>query len=180
VTEDGSLPLALGVALAFVVGLLLETRVLLRWRRDLYFLASFPIARRLVPIPHPPRRAGRTATVRWELSAPHMVRYWADPADRTALSGLHGVVILGMGRQGVELDVRWAPPWSPVIAAVWLAALGVVRGEGAMTVPIAAGILVALLVVYGERAHRVAAELRWSFVQGDGAGPDPASEPDAL
>ncbi|MEZ4239312.1 MAG: hypothetical protein R3F59_24790 [Myxococcota bacterium] len=81
-----------------------------------------------------------------------------------------------MGRNGVELDVRWAPPWTPVLAACWLAGLGVVRGEASLTVPIAVGIVVALLAVYGERAHRVAAELRWSFVAGDAEPPPPDAE----
>ncbi|MEZ4239313.1 MAG: hypothetical protein R3F59_24795 [Myxococcota bacterium] len=65
-TEGGSLPLALGVGIALLVGLLLETRLLLRWRRDAYFVAGLPLARALVPIPRPPARRGRTPSVRWE------------------------------------------------------------------------------------------------------------------
>lgn len=171
--EPGQLYLAILAAFLFLGGLVFETRVLLRWRSDWYFLPGIPIAGRLVPIPHPPEGAGRTASVRWEVGAPNLVRFWADPAERVAPSGLHGVVVLVQGRRGVELVLRWAPPWTPLFAAVWLAALGVVRGEGAMTVPIAVAIAVGILVVYGERAQRVAAELRWAFVRGDApADPD--------
>lgn len=156
--------LALGVALAFLGGMVLETRVLLRWRRDWYFLPGFPVLPRLVPILKPPEGQGRTASVRWEVSAPNVVRWWADPSERKAPRGLHGVVVLAQGRRGIELDVRWAPPWTPFLAALWLALLGVLRGEAQLTVPIALAVAFAVAVVYADRARRVAAELRWSFV----------------
>ena len=172
--EPGSLGLAILVASLLLGGLWVETRVLLRRRADWYFLPGFPIGGRLVPIPKPPEGSGRTATVVWEVSAPNLVRFWVDPADRTSPTGLHGVVILAQGRRGIELEVRWAPPWSPILAALWLASLGVARGEGALTVPIAAVMTVGMIVLYGERARRAAAELRWAFLAG--SEPDPPSE----
>jgi hypothetical protein len=99
------------------------------------------------------------------------VHFWADPGERAAPMGLHGVVVLAQGRQGVELEVRWAPPWTPLFAALWLAGLGAARGEGSTTIPIACCIAVGLFVVYFERARRIAAELRWSFVRGEPAEP---------
>lgn len=165
--EAGQLSVALFAAVVFVAGLVIETRVLLQWRADWYFLPGFPLGLRLVPIPRAPEGSGRTASVRWEVSAPNLVRFWADPSERAAPSGMHGVVVLAQGRQGIELDFRWAPPWTPLLAALWLAVLGIARGEGQTTVPIAVAIAVGIGVVYFERARRVAAELRWAFVQGE-------------
>jgi hypothetical protein len=170
--QDGSLYLAIGAAFLFLGGLVLETRVLLRWRADWYFLPGLPIGARLVPIPRPPEGAGRTESVCWEVSAPNLVRFWADPNERVTPSGMHGVVVLVQGRRGIELDFRWSPPWTPLLAAVWLAVLGMVRGEGTLTVPIAVAIVIGILVVYGDRARRVAAELRWAFVRGEPADPE--------
>jgi hypothetical protein len=164
--ESGSLGLALAAGLVFVGGMILETRVLLRFRWDGYFWAAFPLGARLVPIPHPPEGEGRTRSVRWEVSSPHVVRFWADPAERVAPTGLHGVVLLAQGRHGVELDVRWAPPWTPLLAAIWLAVLGTARGEGQFTIPIAVAIVLAIGLLYAERARGIAAELRWAFVRG--------------
>lgn len=164
--EPGSSTLAIAAAVLFLGGWLLETRILLRWRTDAYFLAAFPLGLRPVPIPVAPEGQGRTRSVLWEASRPDLVRFWADPRDRTTPSGMHGVVVLTRSRRGVELEVRWAPPWTPLVAAVWLACLGIVREEAALTVPIAACIVGAVLFVYGERARRVAAELRWAFVRG--------------
>ena len=162
--ESGSLALALAAGMVFVCGMVLETRVLLRFRRDWYFLPGLPLGARIVPIPRPPEGEGRTRSVRWEVSAPHLVRFWADPAERVAPSGLHGVVILSQGRQGVELEFRWAPPWTPLLAAIWLAVLGTARGEAHFTLPIALVIALAIGSLYAERARRIAAELRWAFV----------------
>jgi hypothetical protein len=170
--ESGSLALALAAGLVFVGGMVLETRVLLRFRRDWYFLPGFPLGLRVVPIPRPPEGSGRTASVRWEVSSPHVVRYWADPSERVTPSGLHGVVILAQGRQGVELEIRWAPPWTPFLAAIWLAVLGTARGEGHLTIPIAVAIVLAIAFLYAERARRIAAELRWAFVRGDEPPPE--------
>lgn len=166
--EPGSLRLALGAALLLIGALVVETRVLLRWRSDAWFSLALPLGVRLVPIPTAPVGSGRTASVRWEVSGPGRVRFWADPDERIAPTGLRGMVWLAQGRAGIELDVRWAPPLSPVLAAAWLAGLGIVRGEAAVTVPIALLMVGGLGLLYWERARRVAAELRWAFLRGEG------------
>lgn len=167
-TEPGSLRLALGAALLLIGALVVETRVLLRWRSDRWFALAFPLGLRLVPIPTAPTGSGRTASVRWEVGRPGVVRFWADPDERVAPTGLRGVVYLARGRAGIELDVRWAPPLSPLVAAAWLAGLGVVRGEAAVTVPIAVMMVAGVGLLYWDRARRVAAELRWAFLRGEG------------
>ena len=163
---EGSIELALLAALAFLGGLVIETRVLLRWRFDAWFTASLPLGLRLVPIPKAPTGSGRTHSVRWEVSRPGMVRFWADPDERRAPTGLHGLVWLTPTPHGVELDVRWAPPYSPLLAAAWLAFLGAARGEIHLTVPIAIAIVLGVCLIYWDRARRVAAELRASFLVG--------------
>ncbi|MBX2797866.1 MAG: hypothetical protein KTR31_09365 [Myxococcales bacterium] len=168
---DGSAELALFAAVAFLGGLVLETRVLLRWRTDLYFLMSLPLGQQLVPVPRAPTGKGRTPSVRWEVSRPGLVRYWADPGERKAPSGLHGVVWLVPVGDRVALDVRWAPPLAPMGAALWLALLGMARGEAQLTVPIALMIAAAISLVYWDRSRRIAQELRFSFVGGHGEDP---------
>lgn len=169
--EDGSPTLAVLSAILFLGGLFLETRVLFRWRANWYFTVGLPLGARPVPISAPPRGEGRTASVRWEVASPTMVRYWADPNERAAPSGMHGVVFLTPSRKGVELDVRWAPPWTPLLAAVWLAGLGIAREEVQLTLPIAASVVLGIFILYGSRARQVAAELRWAFVRGDDVPP---------
>ncbi|HHO52303.1 MAG TPA: hypothetical protein ENK18_15875 [Deltaproteobacteria bacterium] len=169
---DGSVGLALSAAMAFLGGLLLEGRVLLRWRSDLYFQVALPLGASLVPIPRPPEGSGRTPSVRWEVSRPGLVRFWADPDERRAPSGLHGVVRLTHSTRGVQLELWWAPPWSPLLAAVWLGGGGLLRGEAQITLPIGLLILGSILIVYGDRARRVAQELRLSFVGGGKAPPE--------
>lgn len=170
--EEGSLTLALASALLFLGGLVLETRVLLRWRMNWYFLPGVPLGIRPVPIASPPNGDGRTASVRWEVTSPTMVRFWADPNERVTPSGFHGVVVLTPTRKGVELDVRWAPPWTPLFAAIWLAGLGIARDEASLTVPIAVMLVLGVFVLYGSRARPIAAELRWAFVRGEDVPPE--------
>ena len=162
---QGNLPLL--VAVLLFVMLMLETRLMMRWRKDTYFAAALPLGLDLVPIPKPPTGSGRTATVRWEVSAPHIVRFWAEPSQRRAPMGLHGIVTLAQSRTGISLDVAWAPPWSALIAPCWLASLGISRGEGLLMVPLGALLLVGILSIYRERALVAAAELRWAFLQGE-------------
>jgi hypothetical protein len=164
-------PVALIVGLCLAVGLLLEARVLVRWRVDAWFHASVPLAAELVPIPRAPRGAGRTSTVRWEVGPAHVVRFWSDPSDRAAPLGLHGVVILRESRRGVELDVRWAPPLTLVLGPLWLALLGAARGDGPLLGAVALTLSALGAWWYGRAALRAAAELRWSFLEACGDGP---------
>lgn len=161
----GSLQFALFAAILFIGGLVVETRVLLHWRPSWYFAATLPLGATLIPIPMLPTGEGRTPSVRWDASEPGVVKFWADPLERRAPSGLHGLVVLHPRTDGqVELTVRWAPPWVPLAAALWLAFLGMARGEAQLTVPIALMIGTAILFVYGDRSRRIAQELRASFV----------------
>ena len=163
---DGPVALLVGVALA--VGLFVEARLLVRWRTDAWFQAAIPLGAELVPVPRAPRGAGRTPSVRWEVGPPHLVRYWSDPADRAAPLGLHGVVVMREGRRGVELDVRWAPPWTLVLGPLWLALLGAARGDGPLLGAVAAVLLALGAWWYARAARRAAAELRWSFLEACG------------
>lgn len=165
---DGSLPVALLAAALLFGGLYLETRWLVRRRFDGWFLVGLPTPGRLVPLQRPPPMGlGRTPTVAWERATPNLVRWWGVPAERGVPMGLHGCVLLVQGRSGIELRVRWAPPWTLVAAPVWMASIGAIRGEGAIAVPLAMAVLVAVLAAYGVAATSVAAELRWSFLSRD-------------
>lgn len=158
------------VAAAAVGGLLAE-RALVAWGQPTYFRLVLPLGQALVPIPAPPRGDGRTASVRYAVDEPRgWVRFWAQPGDRTAPLGLHGVVLLTPTTRGVALEVRWAPPWTVAAALLWFAGLGVARGQGLVTVPVALGLLGIGFVLYRDAAARAARELRWAFVRGDGDG----------
>jgi hypothetical protein len=123
----------------------------------------------LVPIPELPRGRGDTASVRWVVDeAAGLVRWWAQPGARGAPMGLHGVVVLSRGTAGeVRLSARWAPPWTPLLALLWFGALGVGRGQGMLTLPVAAVLIVVLGLVYRSASLTALRELRWAFVQGD-------------
>jgi len=154
---------AAGAALLFVASMVVES-VLLRWRINAYFQAGFPLFLTMVPIPNAPEGSGSTATVRWEVTG-DLVRWWADPAMRSAPSGLHGSVQLAAGQGGVHLFVRWAPPWTPLLAAAWLIGLGMVRGEAMVTLPIGLVMIAGVLFLYRQAAVRAVAEMRWAWVQ---------------
>ncbi|MCB9674095.1 MAG: hypothetical protein H6737_03210 [Alphaproteobacteria bacterium] len=146
-------------------GLLVE-RVLLaiRWRP--YFRLGFPLGQMPVPVARMPEGAGETRSVKWEVRGDEVL-FWAEPGSRAAPMGLHGHVQLAPARGRVALHVSWAPPWSPVLAALWLAVLGLVRGEGWLTVPVGSAMLVGIAVLYWRSAVMAARELRWAFVKGD-------------
>jgi hypothetical protein len=165
---EGSLWLGVLVGAVLVGGLGLE-RALLRWRRDPWFLTGFRLAPPPVPIARPPEGRGETATVAWEVSErdPTLVRFWARPGAPGSLGGLHGAVRFVPERDRVRLEVVWAPPWSPVVAALWLGILGAARGEGLLMVPLAVVMIVGLVAIFRGGARRAAAELRWAWVRGE-------------
>lgn len=173
---DGDLTQLLIVAAIAIGGLLLERALLgLGWAP--YFRLGMPLGAELVPVPFPPEGEGRTASVRWRVDEDAgFVRFWSQPGDRTAPMGLHGAVGLVRTARGIHLPVRWAPPFTPFVALLWFAGLGLVRGQGLVTVPIAALIMAALIVLYRQAALRAARELRWSFVSGPNAEADEASD----
>jgi hypothetical protein len=167
---EGSMRLALGSALMLIGGMVLERFLLTRFRWMAYFSAGFPLFPQLVPIPTRPTGRGETATVHWEVveGREDRIRFWADPDQRRAPSGLHGAVRLyplSGGRTG--LAVRWSPPWTLLLAAGWLVVLGVIRQEPQITVPIALVWVLGVLMIYRQAALRAAAELRWAFIKGE-------------
>lgn len=161
--EDPSLQLAVVTTLALVGGLVLERLLLTRWRWSPYFAAGLPLMPGPVAIPSRPSGEGKTASVRWEVVG-DLVRFWAEPGDRAAPSGLHGAIRLydSGGRTG--LAVRWSPPWSYLLAAVWLVVLGLMRGEIELTLPIATMLVIGIFVAYQRFAARAVQELRATFV----------------
>jgi hypothetical protein len=164
---EGS-PLVAALAAFLLIGGLLLERLLISRRWMPYFTLGFPLlGPPLVPIPKMPLvEEGRTASVRFDRVG-DVVRFWSDPADRTAPMGLRGLITLVPAVHGVYLDVRWAPPWSPLFAAAWLAGLGIARGEARLTVPIACVLIGGVLMLYAQFAVRVAAEMRWALVKNE-------------
>ncbi len=167
---EGSMRLALGSALMLIGGMVLERFLLTRFRWTPYFTAGFPLFPVLVPIPTKPQGSGETATVKWEVVGEDgdVVRFWSDPENRSAPSGLRGAVrFYGAAHGQIGLAVRWSPPWTLLLAAAWLVILGIARGEPQITVPIATIWVMGVVLVYRQGAMRAAAELRWAFVKGD-------------
>lgn len=160
--DTTGLPLAL-LATALLFGGLLAERILIGVRHRGYLGLGLPIGPELVPIERLPKKeSGETASVHWVLDGT-TVYFWAGRAP----TGLHGRISL-VGPPGrVALDVRWAPPWSPLFAALWLIGLGLVRGDGWLTVPVGSMMGVGLLFVYWQAAVTAARELRWALVKGD-------------
>jgi hypothetical protein len=163
-TRGGDPVLLVVVAVLAVAGLVVERLLLARgWHP--YFAFGFPLGEELVPVPLAPEGEGRTASVRWAVDEDRgVVRFWAGPGDRTAPMGLHGEVALVRGPRGIHLPVRWAPSWTPLLALVWFAGLGLAQGSGHVTVPVGLGLAGLLLVLYRQAAVRAARELRWAFV----------------
>ncbi len=160
--SDGS-PLVAAMAAFTLLGGLLGERALLRWRPRAYFRVGFPLGMEPVPIPAVPVAIkGKTSQVHWERDGDEII-YWAEATERKAPMGLHGQVTLVRTTRNVHLDVIWAPPWTPMIAAIWLAGLGAARGEAALTAPISIVLVVGLLVLYRQSAVQIAAELRYSL-----------------
>ena len=155
------------VAIALLVAFLVERRLMSR-RFAPYFAVGLALFPELVPIPRVPvTEVGRTFSVRWD-RLDGVVRFWTDPSDRAAPMGLHGLVNFEPTSRGVRLLVRWAPPWTPILAGMWFGVLGLWRGEGLLTVPV--GALFVALILHGYRlaALKAAAELRWAFIGGEG------------
>lgn len=176
ILSDGNMT-HLIIAAVIVVGGLFVERLLLGIGLRAYFRVGMPLGAELVPVPLAPRGEGRTATVRWKVDADGgSVRFWSQPGDRTAPMGLHGVVGLVRTPRGIQLPVRWSPPFTPFLALVWFAGLGVFRGQGLITVPIAVLIMAAAILLYRQSALRAAKELRWAFVSGE-RGPGPEDPP---
>lgn len=155
------------VATLVVVGTLaFEAWLSACWGRA-WFTLAVPLGDDLVPLQHLPAGRGQGRGVAWRVvdEVVLLYRVGRDAAPR----GLHGVVYLLPARGGqVHLDVRWAPPWTPLAAIAWLSVLGTIRGEGAVLVPVSTLLAGALLLAYWQAARRVAASLRQALVEASG------------
>lgn len=160
----GDLGLAIAGASLFVISFAAETAAL-RWRRNLWFTAAFPLGEQPVALPGPPQGEGQTAALAWEVDPDAgLVRYWVDGPGKTLPRGLHGVAWLARDARGrVHLDVRWAPLWTPFVALGWLAVVGIVRDEANLTGPLAALLSGGLLYAYWTAARAAAAQLRYAL-----------------
>ncbi|MFT6145230.1 MAG: hypothetical protein ACJAZO_005043 [Myxococcota bacterium] len=148
-------------------GLIFERWVVPVLRPAWYLGIGVPLGEHLVPIDKVPEGTGETATVAWE-ARDLRVYFWASARGRRVPFGLHGVVSLQRRVDGrVDLDVRWSPPWVALVAILWLAVLGVLRGESYIGAPISAILLVAILLVYRQAAIRAAAELRFALISAE-------------
>lgn len=163
---EGSPGVAAFAALALIGGLLLE-KLLIRLRFTPYFKAGFPLVSELVPLPATPEEGeeGRTASVQWDAPGGGLVRFWTASGAGTAPMLLHGALRLRQTPRGFSVAVRWSPPWSPLLAAGWLALLGIARGEAHVTGPISAVMVLGVLALYLQAARRAARELRWALVK---------------
>lgn len=162
---EGSTVATVAVGL-FVVVFLLERLALVRgWR--LYYRLGLPLFPRPQPLVALPEGRGETATVWWAISSdPPTAWFHAAHGGGEAPWGLHGLVDLVADHQGrVQLMPRWSPPWTPIVAMMWFAGLGLSRGEGLLTVPLATLLVAAMLALYRQAALRAVAELRWAWVQ---------------
>lgn len=163
---SGDVALAVGAVVVFTV--VLEALALRgRWR--VYGAAVMPLGVELLAVTRPPPRAGRFGGVAWDTvsgaDGAAVVWFWADRRSGAVPRGLHGVVHLRADPAGrVRLDVRWAPPWTPVVALAALSVVGVRVGDGLAAVALAAALLGVLLWAYSLTARRAAALLRQGFV----------------
>jgi hypothetical protein len=158
-------------AFGIIAGMLSE-RLLVAVRARWYFALAIPLGEDLTPVSSIPDGGGRTQTVRYEISKNGTdVLFWAEPKDRSAPMGLHGVVRLHRRGARVGLKIGWAPPWTPFAAFLWFALMGAARGQGPIAAAIAALLCVMLFVAYRSAALRAARELRWAFVQGPDIDP---------
>ncbi len=164
--RDGSLrQMGFAILVIALSGLAERGWLALRWQP--YFAAGFPLRREplaLARIPH--EATGEASGLRWEKVPGHdAARWWADPQQRRFLSGLHGIVWFGPSKRSVELAVRWSPPWTPLLAMVWLAGVGAADGQAWLSGPLAAVLSMVLMILYQREASRAAAILRYAWAR---------------
>ncbi len=165
----GSLTLPLLVGLGLLAGFALEALLLARGARW-YYAVSLPIGRTPVPYEAPARPAERGAHggLRFRRIGPGLIAFRADRRDRRLPSLLHGLAVERVVGAKTVLDVRWAPPFTPIVGASWLIVLGLIRGEGQITVPIGLMMIAALALLYHRGAVQACRTLG-SALQQEGA-----------
>lgn len=159
--EPTGTTVALAATAAFL-GSWVGERALLWWRPGAYFALCAPLGGELASMPEAPPESGETKSVLWERRGDRVL-FWADGRTRTVPGGLHGVVDLTPTDGSVGLTARWAPPITPLVAALWLAGIGIARGEW-FTIPVALLLVLSISVLYRQAARTVVAELRAAWV----------------
>jgi len=165
----GSLTLPLLVAFGLLAGFVLEALFLTRgagW----YYAMGLPLGRTPSPYEPPARPApqGRHGGLRFRRIGPGLVAFWADRRDRRLPSLLHGLAVERVVGDTTVLDVRWAPPFTPLVAAAWLIVLGLIRGEGQITLPIGLMMIGAIGLLYHRGAVQACRTLRFALQQEEG------------
>jgi hypothetical protein len=153
---EGSMRLVILTGGFLVLGFLLERLfVALKWPP--YFRCGVAVWGPIRPEVRPPSEPGRNEWLHWQPLDSGEVIFWADARTRRSPSGLHGVWKLVPTEHGEEARAYWAPPWTPMFAAIWLVGLGATRGDAVMTATIAFGLIGTLGAVYGHMARRAIA-----------------------
>jgi hypothetical protein len=168
--DDGSFGLTTAVFVGLLVLFLLERVALLKcWQP--YYSLGFSGLPEMVPVPSVPEGQGDCASVRWRVESQRVI-WWAVPRSGRAPMGLHGCTELVGTVGSFRLNVRWAPPWTPLLALAWFAGIGLARGEGYLTVPVGVFLIGLIIWMYRSAALRAAAEIRWAIVSGSGTSLD--------
>lgn len=161
--SDGLDPAGVRAALAAALvlsGSLLGERLVVGAKVRAYFRVAIPVGEEPMPIARLPEAVeGAGTVVRWARDGA-FVWWWVDPARRGAPQGLHGHAWLVPGPRGVRVQVSWCPPWTPLIAAGWLFAIGASRGEASLAGALAAVMVAGVFVIHRSFASRVALDVR--------------------
>ena len=161
---DGSAWLSLSAAVLLVGGLALET-VFTHWRWTPWFRLGMPLG--LEPLPIDGRSkvdmVHESGGICWDMPDSGLVRFWVKRGSRAAPMLLHGSIELTPSGSLMRLRVIWAPPLTYFLSAAWLAILGGLRGEGALTGVIAAVLLAGVLFVYQRSAVVAARAVRYGL-----------------
>ena len=153
---EGSMRMVVLTGFFLVLGFLLERLcVALKWAP--YFRVGVSVWGSVRRDVQPPSEAGRNQWLHWQTLKSGEVIFWADARTRRTPAGLHGVWKLVSTTHGEEVRACWAPPWTPVLAAIWLMGLGAMRGDVVMTATIAFALIGTLGAVYGHMAQRAIA-----------------------
>ena len=159
-------PLGRSILACFVlIGGLVAERFLMTAGVRWYYRFGVVLPVELVPLPGVPEGTGRTRLVRWMSMTDGAVRFWAPPGAGSAPMLLHGLVRLAPVAGGMAMVVRFCPPFSLMLAPIWLVGMGIYLGEPQLTIPIALLMISGVSVLYWQFARRAAVELRWSFIQ---------------
>ncbi len=161
---DGSLG-TVGLTLLVLGGSLAVERLAVALRARAWFSFTLPLHVELLPIAEPPAGdGGQAGGLTWQRMEDGVIVWWASRAGGIP-AGLHGVAYLARSRGGVHVQVRWAPPMTPLVGAMWLAVLGAARREAELSGPLAALLVLAIMLVYQRAAVQASRVLRWALAE---------------